>query len=87
MNHPVTSLRIYFRLTIARGWLACGLLSVRLLAADSVDTSTNATVTQRWFDSPGTAVTALQAATESKRERSRQPPSAGEALRLAMQHS
>jgi len=65
MNHPVTSLRIYFRLTIARGWLACGLLSVRLLAADSVDTSTNATVTQRWFDSPGTAVTALQAATES----------------------
>ena len=64
MNNSHLSTRFFCRLTVAQGFLACGLLSARLLAADSVDASTNAIVAQRVFDSPAAAVTALQVATE-----------------------
>ena len=64
MNISHLYLRLSRSSTTAWVVLACGLFSARLLAAGTLEVSTNAIIPQRVFDSPEAAVTALQAATE-----------------------
>jgi len=65
MNNYPLSPRFFRCLAVAGCAMAYGMLSARLLAADTVTITTNDTAPQRLFDSPEAAVTALQAATES----------------------